>query len=90
MGAIAVAKKDEGQIAELMRQLGGNSKAQVVCAALQSLQERLEQENLRAETRDSVQRCAEADRREHRFLTSGGWPASSRGIAWRSNETTSI
>lgn len=71
MGAIAVSKEDEGQINELRRELGVKSKAQVVRAALRTLRERIEQEKLRAEIRDSVQRCVEADRREHRLLAPG-------------------
>ena len=72
MGAIAVSKEDEGQIGELMRELGVKSKAQVVRAALQTLRERLEQGKLRSQIRESVQRCARADRRENRLLASGG------------------
>jgi hypothetical protein len=72
MGAIAVSKEDEGQIGELMRELGVKSKAQVVRAALRTLKERLEQEKLRSQIRESVQRCAEGDRRENRFLAPGG------------------
>ena len=72
MGAIAVSKEDEGQIGELMRELGVKSKAQVVRAALQTLRERLEQEKLRSQIRESVQRCARADRRENRLLAPGG------------------
>ena len=72
MGAIAVSKEDEGQITELMRELGVKSKAQVVRAALRTLKERIDQERLRSEIRESVKRCAEADRRENRLLAPGG------------------
>ncbi len=72
MGAIAVSKEDEGQISELMRELGVKSKAQVVRAALRTLKERIDQERLRSEVRESVKRCAEADRRENRLLAPGG------------------
>jgi Arc/MetJ-type ribon-helix-helix transcriptional regulator len=72
MGAIAVSKEDEGQIRELMRELGVKSKAQVVRTALRALKERIDQERLRSEIRESVKRCAEADRRENRLLASGG------------------
>jgi Arc/MetJ family transcription regulator len=72
MGAIAVSKEDEGQISELMRELGVKSKAQVVRAALRTLRERIDQERLRSEIRESVKRCAEADRRENRLLAPGG------------------
>ena len=71
MGAIAVSKEDEGRSGELMRELGVKSKAQVVRAALRTLRERLDQERLRAQIRESVQRCAEADRRENRLLAPG-------------------
>jgi predicted DNA-binding protein len=72
MGAIAVSKEDEGRINELMRELGVKSKAQVVREALRTLRDRIEQDKLRVQIRQSVQRCAEADRRENRFLASGG------------------
>jgi Arc/MetJ-type ribon-helix-helix transcriptional regulator len=71
MGAIAVSKEEEGQIGELMRELGVKSKSQVVRVALRTLREQLDQEKLRAQIRESVQRCAEADRRENRLLTPG-------------------
>lgn len=71
MGAIAVSKEEEGQIGELMRELGVKSKSQVVRVALRTLREQLDQEKLRAQIRESVQRCAEADRRENRFLAPG-------------------
>ncbi len=72
MGAIAVSKEDEGQISELMRELGVKSKAQVVRAALRTLKERIDLEKLRSEIRESVKRCAESDRKENRLLASGG------------------
>jgi Arc/MetJ family transcription regulator len=72
MGAIAVSKEDEGQIGELMRELGVKSKAQVVRAALRTLRERLDRERLRSEIRESVKQCAEADRKENRLLAPGG------------------
>jgi predicted DNA-binding protein len=72
MGAIAVSKEDEGRINELMRELGVKTKAQVVREALRTLRDRIEQDKLRVQIRQSVQRCAEADRRENRFLASGG------------------
>ena len=48
------------------------TRAQVVRAALRTLKERIEQERLRSEIRESVKRCAEADRRENRLLAPGG------------------
>jgi Arc/MetJ family transcription regulator len=74
MSAIAVSKEDEDQIGALMRELGVKSKAQVVRAALRTLREQLDQEKLRAQIRESVQQCAEADRRENRRLAPGGVP----------------
>jgi Arc/MetJ-type ribon-helix-helix transcriptional regulator len=74
MGAIAVSKEDEGQIGELMRELGVKSKSHVVRVALRTLRERLDQEKLRTQIRESVQRCAEADRRENRLLAPGAVP----------------
>jgi len=74
MGAIAVSKEDERQIGELMRDLGVKSKSQVVRAALRALRERLDQEKLRTQIRESVQRCAKADRRENRLLASAAVP----------------
>ncbi len=77
MGAIAVSKEDEGQIGELMRELGVKSKAQVVRAALRTLRERLDRERLRSEIRESVKQCAEADQKENRLLAPGGVAGSS-------------
>jgi len=74
MGAIAVSKEDERQIGELMRKLGVKSKSHVVRVALRTLRDRLDQEKLRTQIRESVQRCAEADRRENRRLAPGAVP----------------
>ena len=71
MGAIAVSAQEEEQIGELMRELRVKSKSQVVRVALRTLRERLDQERLRAEIRESVQRCAEADLKENRLLAPG-------------------
>jgi len=79
MGAIAVSKEDERQIGELMREMGVKSKSQVVRVALRTLRERLDQEKLRAQIRQSVQRCAQADRRENRLLAPGGVPRYESG-----------
>ncbi len=68
MGAIAVSRKDDAQIVELMRELGVKSKTGVVRAALQTLREQLERERLRSEIQESVRRCARADHAENRSL----------------------
>lgn len=72
MGAVAISKEDEEQIRALMPELQVKSKTQVVREALRLLKERLEQEKLRIQIQDSVQRCAQADRRENRLLFPGG------------------
>ena len=74
MGAIAVSKEDEAQITQLMREMGATSKASVVRAALKTLREQLDRERLRSEIRESVRKCARADRKENLFLASGGVP----------------
>ena len=71
MGAIAVSRKDDVQIVELMRELGVKSKASVVRAALQTLREQLERERLRSEIEESVRKCAQADQAENRALAAG-------------------
>jgi hypothetical protein len=72
MGAIAISRVDEEQIGALMRELGAKSKAQVVREAVRVLREKVEQEKLRSQVRESVTRCARADRRENRLLFPGG------------------
>ena len=71
MGAIAVSREDEAQIADLMRELGVKSKAGVVRTALRTLRWQLERERLRAEIEESVRKCARADRAENRLLAEG-------------------
>jgi len=68
MGAIAVSKKEELQIARLRKELHIPTKAGVLRAALKSLEQRTAEERLREEIRESVRRCAAADKREHREL----------------------
>ena len=72
MGAIAVSREDEAQIQELMKEMNVKSKANVVRAALQTLREQLNRERLHSEIRESVRKCARADRRENLYLTAGG------------------
>ena len=72
MGAIAVSREDEAQIAELMRAMKMKSKASVVRAALQTLREQLNRETLHSEIRESVRQCSRADRKENLSLSGGG------------------
>ena len=48
------------------------SKASVVRAALQILREQLDRERLHYEIRESVRKCARADRKENLYLAAGG------------------
>lgn len=68
MGAIAVSKKEEQQIERLRKELRIPTKAGVLRAALKILEQRTAEERLREEVRESVRRCATADKREHREL----------------------
>lgn len=69
MGAIAVSKKEEQQIEQLRKELRIPTKAGVLRAALKTLEQQTTEEWLRREVHESVQRCAEADKREHRALS---------------------
>lgn len=68
MGAIAVSKKEEEQIEKLRKELGIASKSALIRAALRTLEKTSHEEKLRREIRDSVSRCAAADREENREL----------------------
>ena len=68
MGAIAVSKKEEQQIERLRKELRIPTKAGVLRAALKTLEEHTAEQRLREEVRESVRRCASADKREHREL----------------------
>jgi pyrroline-5-carboxylate reductase len=68
MGAIAVSKKEEQQIERLRKELRIPTKAGVLRAALKVLEHQTAEERLREEVRESVRRCAAADKREHRDL----------------------
>ena len=72
MGAIAVSREDEAQINQLMKELKVKSKASVVRAALYTLREQLDRERLHSEIRESVRKCAQADRKENRSLSGAG------------------
>jgi Arc/MetJ-type ribon-helix-helix transcriptional regulator len=68
MGAIAVSKKEEQQIARLRKELRIPSKSEVIRVALQTLEQKTADERLRQEVQKSVQRCAQADKRENDIL----------------------
>ncbi|MDH5428140.1 MAG: hypothetical protein OEZ57_08640 [Nitrospirota bacterium] len=68
MGAIAVSKKEEQQIARLRKELRIPSKSEVIRVALQTLEQKTSEERLRQEVHRSVQRCAQADQRENYLL----------------------
>lgn len=78
MGAIAVSKQDERQIEKLRTELGIPTKSGLIRAALNALEEKTEQDRLRREIRESVRRCAAADREENRELFPAGIARHSR------------
>lgn len=69
MGAIAVSKKEEQQIERLRKELRIPTKAGVLRAALKTLEHKTAEERLRHEVRESVRRCAAADKRENQELS---------------------
>ncbi len=69
MGAIAVSKKEEQQIERLRKELRIPTKAGVLRAALKTLEHQTAEERLRQEVRESVRRCAAADKQEHSELS---------------------
>jgi len=72
MGAIAVSKKEEEQIAKLRKDLGIASKSAVIRTALKTLEKQSQEEKLRREIRDSVARCGAADLEENKELFQAG------------------
>jgi hypothetical protein len=78
MGAIAVSKKEEEQIEKLRKDLGIASKSGVIRTALRVLEKKSREEKLRREIRESVSRCAAADRLENRELFPAGVARSNR------------
>jgi Arc/MetJ-type ribon-helix-helix transcriptional regulator len=78
MGAIAVSKQEEEQIEKLRRELGIASKSGLIRAALNALEKKSQEEKLRREIRDSVNRCAAADREENKELFLAGVARKSR------------
>ena len=79
MGAIAVSKKEEEQIERLRKELGIASKSALIRAALKTLEKKSQEEKLRREIRDSVNRCGAADLEENRELVMAGVARLSRG-----------
>ena len=79
MGAIAVSKKEEEQIERLRKELGITSKSALIRTALKTLEQKSQEEKLRREIRDSVNRCAKADQEENRELVMAGVARLSRG-----------
>ncbi len=72
MGAIAVSKKEEEQIERLRKELGIASKSALIRTALRLLEKQSQEEKLRRDIRDSVNRCGAADREENRELFNAG------------------
>jgi hypothetical protein len=79
MGAIAVSKKEEEQIERLRKELGIATKSALIRTALKTLEQKSHEEKLRREIRDSVNRCAAADREENKELFWAGVARSRRG-----------
>jgi len=78
MGAIAVSKKEEEQIEKLRKELGIASKSGVIRTALKALEKVSQEEKLRREIQDSVNRCGAADREENRELVMAGVARANR------------
>ncbi len=72
MGAIAVSKKEEEQIERLRKELGIASKSALIRTALRLLEKQSQEEKLRRDIQDSVNRCGAADREENRELFNAG------------------
>jgi hypothetical protein len=72
MGAIAVSKKEEEQIEKLRKELGIATKSGLIRVALKTLEQKSQEDKLRREIRDSVNRCAAADREENKELFIAG------------------
>ena len=79
MGAIAVSKKEEEQIERLRKELGIATKSGLIRTALKTLEKKSQEERLRREIRDSVNRCAAADREENKELFTAGVAHGNRG-----------
>jgi hypothetical protein len=79
MGAIAVSKKEELQIVKLQKELRIPTKSAVIRVALKTLEEKAREERLRREIKESVRRCADADKRENLALFPAGVARRSSG-----------
>ena len=79
MGAIAVSKKEEEQIEMLRKELGIATKSGLIRSALNALEQKSQEEKLRREIRDSVNRCAAADRKENNELFMAAVARTNRG-----------
>jgi hypothetical protein len=77
MGAI-VSKKEEEQIEKLRKELGIATKSGLIRIALKALEKSSQEERLRREIRDSVRRCAAADRQENKELLAAGVARANR------------
>lgn len=72
MGAIAISKVEERQIDRLRKELGITTKSGLIRVALKALETKADEERLRREIKESVRRCARADREENRELFPAG------------------
>ena len=72
MGAIAFSEKEERQIEKLSKELNIPTKSGVIRAALKVLEKKTEEEKLRREIRESVRRCAAADKEENQEFFPAG------------------
>jgi pyrroline-5-carboxylate reductase len=79
MGAIAVSKKEEEQIEKLRKELGIATKSGLIRTALRALEKSSQEERLRRDIRESVRRCAAADREENKELFAAGVARANRG-----------
>lgn len=70
--AIAVSKKEEEHIERLRKELGIASKSALIRTALRTLEKKSQEEKLRRDIQDSVNRCGAADREENRELFNAG------------------
>lgn len=79
MGAIAVSKKEEEQIERLRKEMRIPTKSEVIRTALRALEKQNQEQKLRREIRESVSRCAIADREENEELVAAGVARKTRG-----------
>ena len=77
--AFPSSKKEEEQIERLRKELGIATKSGLIRTALKTLEKKSQEEKLRREIRDSVNRCAAADREENKELFMAGVARANRG-----------